>query len=37
MKSLLELYSYGNNLSELKELSNILDNDGIIAIPTDSG
>ncbi|MBK2150622.1 Sua5/YciO/YrdC/YwlC family protein [Francisella tularensis] len=37
MKSLIELYSYGNNLSELKELANILDNDGIIAIPTDSG
>lgn len=37
MKSLIELYSYSNNLSELKELANILDNDGVIAIPTDSG
>lgn len=37
MKRLVELYSYGNNLSELKELANILDNDGVIAIPTDSG
>ena len=36
MKRLVELYSYGNNLSELKELANILDNDGVIAIPTDS-
>ncbi|MDE5020884.1 Sua5/YciO/YrdC/YwlC family protein, partial [Francisella tularensis subsp. holarctica] len=27
----------GNNLSDLKELANILDTDGIIAIPTESG
>ncbi|MDE5018783.1 Sua5/YciO/YrdC/YwlC family protein, partial [Francisella tularensis subsp. holarctica] len=33
----MDLYIYGNYLSELKELANILDNDVIIAIPTDSG
>ncbi|AIT09248.1 translation factor Sua5 [Candidatus Francisella endociliophora] len=37
MKRLIELYSYGNNASELKDIANILDKDGVIAIPTDSG
>lgn len=37
MKRLIELYSYGNNISELKDIANILDKDGVIAIPTDSG
>ncbi|WP_150466642.1 L-threonylcarbamoyladenylate synthase [Francisella sp. SYW-9] len=37
MKRLIELYSYGNNDLELKDIDNILENDGVIAIPTDSG
>ena len=37
MKRLIELYSYGNNDLELKDIENILENDGVIAIPTDSG
>ncbi|GMN89570.1 L-threonylcarbamoyladenylate synthase [Francisella sciaenopsi] len=37
MKKLIELYSYGNNVAELKEIANILDNDGVLAVPTDSG
>ncbi|MEY8702298.1 Sua5/YciO/YrdC/YwlC family protein, partial [Francisella philomiragia] len=37
MKKLIELYSYGNNVAELKEISNILDNDGVLAVATDSG
>ncbi|ASG68593.1 threonylcarbamoyl-AMP synthase [Francisella halioticida] len=37
MKRLIELYSYGNNDLELKGIGNILENDGVIAIPTDSG
>ena len=32
MKRLIELYSYGNNDLELKDIDNILENDGVIAI-----
>lgn len=37
MKRLIELYSYGNNTAELKNITEILAKDGVIAIPTDSG
>jgi tRNA threonylcarbamoyl adenosine modification protein (Sua5/YciO/YrdC/YwlC family) len=37
MKRLMELYSYGNNTSKLSEIKSLLDKDGVIAIPTDSG
>lgn len=37
MKRLIELYSYGNNTSHFKDIANILANDGVVAIPTDSG
>lgn len=37
MKRLIEIYSYGNNSAALKEVAEILDKNGVIAIPTDSG
>lgn len=37
MKRLIEIYSYGNNTTALKEVAEVLDKNGVIAIPTDSG
>ncbi|AXA33235.1 L-threonylcarbamoyladenylate synthase [Francisella adeliensis] len=37
MKRLIEIYSYGNNAAALKEVVEVLDKNGVIAIPTDSG
>jgi tRNA threonylcarbamoyl adenosine modification protein (Sua5/YciO/YrdC/YwlC family) len=37
MKRLIEIYSYGNNTAALKEVVEVLDKNGVIAIPTDSG
>ncbi|MCL4122347.1 UNVERIFIED_CONTAM: hypothetical protein GTU68_009048 [Idotea baltica] len=37
MKRLIEIYSYGNNSAALKEVAEVLDRNGVIAIPTDSG
>ncbi|QLE78981.1 threonylcarbamoyl-AMP synthase [Francisella sp. Scap27] len=37
MKRLIEIYSYGNNSAALKEVAEVLDKNGVIAIPTDSG
>ncbi|KEI35299.1 Sua5_yciO_yrdC family protein [Francisella sp. W12-1067] len=37
MKRLIELYSYGNNTLALQEIKQVLDKEGVVAIPTDSG
>jgi tRNA threonylcarbamoyl adenosine modification protein (Sua5/YciO/YrdC/YwlC family) len=37
MKRLIELYSYGNNTLQLQEINTILSENGVLAIPTDSG
>lgn len=37
MKRLIEIYSYGNNAAALIEVAEVLNKNGVIAIPTDSG
>ncbi len=37
MNKLLEINSYGNNDNAFEEIVSVLDNDGVVAIPTDSG
>ena len=37
MQKLLEIYSYGNHQQQLKDTIECLKNNGVIAIPTDSG